>query len=238
MEKLRFCKALLLLTAVMCLFLASYQPDVQAADAASGLSGASVSAKSSAPELKISIDREEETFTLSWKPLKGAGKIQILRAGNNGIFKLWKTVPAKNGKVKCSYRSLKAKQRYVFALRACYKTNAGTVYSKPSNAYSIIFVELEKPTMKLSINQAAKTMTFSWKPIKEASKIQVLRKDGEGAKRFKIWKTVSAKKSKATFSYRSLEKGKKYYFALRAYTKSSGGGLYSEPSNGTYIKLN
>lgn len=82
---------------------------------------------------------------------------------------------------------------------------------------------------KIQIDASKGKFMISWNKIKNAQKIEIYRRVDKG--KFKKWKTVSAKKGKASYSYRSFERDHKYSFMLRAYGTKEKVKLYSGYSN-------
>lgn len=92
--------------------------------------------KLAAPKMTLKADSAARKFTISWKTVKNASKMEILRATGDGAFKKWKVVPANRKSVSYSYGELKKGTQYRFALRAYYKTDGKTIYSNASNMVS------------------------------------------------------------------------------------------------------
>lgn len=85
--------------------------------------------KLSKPKQKqIVLNSSKKKFTISWKTLKNAEKMEIWRSYNGGKYKKWKTVAAKKGKVTYSFANFK-KGTYRFKLRAFYKADGKKFYS-------------------------------------------------------------------------------------------------------------
>jgi predicted Fe-S protein YdhL (DUF1289 family) len=92
------------------------------------------------------------------------------------------------------------------------------------------------PKMKLDRHNAEQKFTISWNKVKNAQKIEIWRKvDRKG--KYRKWKTVSANKRKATYSYKNYTRGHNYFYQIRAYYTKNNVKIYSGYSKGLGIVL-
>ena len=90
--------------------------------------------------------------------------------------------------------------------------------------------------MKFTNKSSAQKFTISWNKLKHASHVEIWRKINKKGT-YKKWKTVSAKKRKATYSYRSYTRGRTYFFQIRSYYVKDKVKVYSGYSKGLGIQL-
>ncbi len=185
---------------------------------------------------KITVKKvSAKAIKVSWSKVEGADGYTIYRAtSKNGAYKECTNVDSST----LSWKNTTLKKGYVYYYKvSAYKmTGNGKIYSDSSNVAGKLLAD--KPATpkqkKISFHQNKKTFTISWKPVKKATKIVILRKAGNG--KYKAWKTVSASKGKATYSYAKYARGKKYSFCLKAYYVVAGKKVYSGESNGYTIR--
>lgn len=104
----------------------------------SGASSKKILGKLSTPKLKLSKNSAKRTFTLSWKQIKNADKVEIWRkVDKNGSYKKWKTIPGKKKNATYSYKGYAPGHDYFYQIRAYYKRDKTTVYSFFSNGLGI-----------------------------------------------------------------------------------------------------
>ncbi len=190
---------------------------------------ANQTAKPAAPKLKVKL-ASANAVKLSWNKISGADGYYIYRAtSKKGKFSkigTTKKTSFKNSK-------LKSKKTYYYKV-AAYKGKTTGANSK--TASKKILGKLSTPKMKFSNAAASQKFTISWNKIKNASHIEIWRKvDQKGT--YKKWKTVSAKKRKVTYSYRSYTRGHTYFYQIRAYYSKDKVKVYSGYSKGLGIKL-
>lgn len=90
--------------------------------------------------------------------------------------------------------------------------------------------------MRLDRHNAEQKFTISWNKVKNAQKIEIWRKvDRKG--KYRKWKTVSAYKRKATYSYKNYTRGHNYFYQIRAYYTKNNVKIYSGYSKGLGIVL-
>lgn len=104
----------------------------------SGAAGRTLKGKPQTPVQNIiKIDKKRQNITFSWKSIKNAQKVIILRRVGNGKYMPWKTVSAKKKKYTCSYSGFARKRSYTFRLRAYYTVDGVKIYSNDSNGYTM-----------------------------------------------------------------------------------------------------
>lgn len=189
--------------------------------------------KFSAPKAAIKVTGAN-TVKVSWKKVYGAKGYVVYRAtSKNGTYKRYKTV--KNNVSSLKDTKLKSGKTYYYKVAAYTTADKKNIYGNKSSAVKRkIIGKLKNPVQKvISLNKNKKTFTISWKQVKNADKIVILKKVDNG--KFKEWKTVSAKKGKATYSYTNLADGHSYTFRLKAYYKTDGTKIESGTSKGYTI---
>ena len=176
-----------------------------------------------APTVKIKLSAAT-AIKLTWSKVKGASGYTIYRAtSKKGTYK--KIAATKE--VSYTNKNLKRGKTYYYKVAAANGTVTGSQSAIVSKAIP------KKPATpkqsKIKINVSKNKFTISWKKIKNAEKIEILRRVDKG--KFKKWKTVSAKKGKASFSYKSYARGHRYSFQLRVYYTKEKVKIYSGYSN-------
>lgn len=184
----------------------------------------------SAPTARVYLT-SANAVTVSWDSVSGASGYRIYRATSaNGSYSELVTL----GTV-TSYTDtdLKTGKTYYYKVEAFQGNITGSL--SDAVAKEIIGKPATPKQKKLKVNAAAKKVTISWNSVKRAEKIEILRSVDGG--KFKKWKTVSAKKKKATYSYKKFKKGHKYTIRLRGYYIEDGIKVYSNYSKGVSFKV-
>lgn len=185
--------------------------------------------KLAAPKLTVKLS-SANAVKLSWNKISGAAGYYVYRStSSKGKF----TKVGTTKKTSFKNSKLKSKKTYYYKV-AAYKGK--TVGANSNTASKKILGKLSTPKMKFSNAAAAQKFTISWNKIKNASHIEIWRKvDRKGT--YKKWKTVSAKKRKVTYSYRSYTRGHTYFYQIRAYYSKDKVKVYSGYSKGLGIQL-
>ncbi|TGY97790.1 hypothetical protein E5329_02740 [Petralouisia muris] len=185
--------------------------------------------KLAAPKLTVKLS-SANAVKLSWNKVSGAAGYYVYRStSSKGKF----TKVGTTKKTSFKNSKLKSKKTYYYKV-AAYKGK--TVGASSNTASKKILGKLSTPKMKFSNVAAFQKFTISWNKIKNASHIEIWRKvDRKGT--YKKWKTVSAKKRKVTYSYRSYTRGHTYFYQIRAYYSKDKVKVYSGYSKGLGIQL-
>ncbi len=181
------------------------------------------SVKLTAPKLKVKLSAAN-AVKLSWNKINGASGYTIYRAtSKKGKYSKIGTAAG------TSYTSKKLKggKTYYYKVAAYRGKETGPVSGIVSK--KIPKKPVTPKQKKIQIDASKGKFMISWNKIKNAQKIEIYRRVDKG--KFKKWKTVSAKKGKASYSYRSFERDHKYSFMLRAYGTKEKVKLYSGYSN-------
>ncbi len=183
------------------------------------------------PRVTKSITAKQTTssITLSWTKVTGATGYRVYKY--NSKTKKYDHIASV---IKCtSYNisKLKAGTAYKFKIRA-YTKDDGTIWG----SYSSVFETATKPaTPKITKLTTTKgKAALVWSNVAGESGYQVyysIKKDS-GYKKVASYKTNVVKGSKS-----KLTSGKKYYFKVRAYKKTSSGTVYSSWSSVKSIKI-
>ena len=125
---------------------------------------------------------------------------------------------------------LKAGTSYKFAVQAYYKDGNGKVYFSDSKKAIATATEPVVPTVSLKLS--GKTAIISWDKCTGADGYQVYYSTSKGGeyKKLKSTSALSLKKS-------GLKSGKKYYFKVRAYKKTSSGTVFGGFSKVKSVKI-
>lgn len=184
----------------------------------------------------IKINKERGTFTISWKKVKNAQKIEILRSINGSKFKIWKIEDAEKCKVEFLWKELRKGNFYTFKLRAYRIIDGVKIYSELSNSWAIrIKGTFRKSLMtpEISANKIGnQRMELSWKKVKNAKGYIVYCSEQEYGNYKKIKQT-----DKSKLLITNLKKGKTYYYKVRAYKKEGKKTVYGDYSNIVVYKM-
>ena len=168
---------------------------------------------------------------LKWKKQSGVTGYQVYRAtSENGKYKKVKTIKGAS-KVTVTLPANTGSKAYYYKVRA-YKTISGkNVYGEYSSVKSCAPKKTSKITAKALKGKKAKV---TWKKVSSANGYQVYRSTKKKGS-YKLVKTITNKKT-VSFTDKSLKKGKKYYYKVRAYRLIKGKKVYGPYSDIVYIK--
>lgn len=159
-------------------------------------------------------------ISMSWNKVKGADGYAIYRAGTkNGYYKYLKSVTTNTA----SHAGLKAGSKYYYKVRAYKNVNGIKLYGAYSDAKSM----LTKPAAPTGFTVALKSRTakISWSKVTGVQGYEVYMSNSRNGSYTRI---KNAGTSTTSYNKTGLTKGKKYYFKMRAYTKTgTGTKLYS-----------
>lgn len=172
------------------------------------------------------------SIKLTWTKVSGADGYYIYRYNSSKkMYSLYKRITSGNT---TSYinTGLITGTTYKYYIKAYSNGNNGTVSSLESSVKAA-YPYLTKPTIK-KLTAGKKKITVKWNKITGATGYKVYRATSKNGK-YTCVKTVKSGKT-VTFTNKSLKKGKKYYYKVRAYKKVSGKYKYSSYSTVKYIK--
>lgn len=191
--------------------------------------------KIAAPKTSIRMT-DSRSLDVSWKKINGAkGYVVYCTDKKNGKYKKVKQTT----RTKAHFKNLKKGKTYYYKVKAYKKVNGKVYYGYYSKKVSRqIKGKVSTPIQnKIRADKKKGTVIFSWKTVQNAQKMQILMSTN-GGKSYKVWKTVSAKKGKAEYSYRdSFKKSREYRFKLRAYYSVDKIRVYSQTSNEWRVKI-
>lgn len=173
---------------------------------------------------------DKNTVTLTWNPVKNASGYQIyLYYGAEKGFKCIKTIGARAERKLTLVGSLD--RIYSYKIRAYNRKNG-------RNAYSSLSKELQvKTSPKIAEISSIRrryghTAVISWKKIPSADGYQVVRAEKRGGPYTRI--AIIHGNDTQTYTDSGLEKGKGYYYRVRAYRKNPGNVVYGAYSVAGY----
>lgn len=86
------------------------------------------------PKLKIKMNKEKKTFTLSWNTVKNAQKIEVYQRIDDNAWKKKAVLAVSKGKtVSYSYEKMSKGHEYRYRIRAYYEVDGKKIYSEYSN---------------------------------------------------------------------------------------------------------
>ncbi|MBE6775062.1 MAG: fibronectin type III domain-containing protein [Ruminococcaceae bacterium] len=157
---------------------------------------------------KLKATATSSTATLKWSKAKNAKGYQIsVKSG-----KKWKTVATVTSTT-CKIDSLKAGKKYTYRVKAYGKNGKKKVWAKKTKDISVLTAPKKVSGLKGSIN--GKTATLEWKKTKGATGYVIYQYNSSEKKYSEIKRTTSLKAS-----FKKLEAGKTYKFAVKAYYKN------------------
>lgn len=163
---------------------------------------------------------------LKWKKNSGVTGYEIYRAtSETGKYKKVKTI-SKASTVTATLASYTGSKPYYYKIRA-YKTISG---KKVYGDYSA--VKTCGPAKVSSVKASAKSgkkIKLTWKKTYNASGYEIYRATSKKGKYKKI-KTITKAKT-VSYTNKSLKKGKKYYYKIRAYRLIKGKKVYGSYSS-------
>ena len=167
-----------------------------------------------------------DTITLSWNKVSGATGYRVYRY--NPSTKKW-TKLITTGKNTYTVKNLTAGTKYTFAVRAYVKVNSA-VYWGDYDKF-VFSTKLSAPSTLSVTSPSTGKVNVKWSGVKGADGYQIY---------YKYNKSDSYKKlSNATSSpfSASLKSSRTCYIKVRAYTKVSGGYVYSSFSSVKSVKI-
>lgn len=147
---------------------------------------------------------------VSWKKINGVDGYYVYRSNSkNGKYNRIATVKG------TSYldKKLKGKRVYFYKVAAFKGKSTGVQSAAKSKK---IGGRVSTPIMQFTRNESKNTFTISWNKIRNATKMEIWSKVDENGQ-YKKWKTVSAKRTSVTYSYKSFAPGHTYFFKIRAF---------------------
>ena len=178
---------------------------------------------------KLSASQTTTTITLKWSKVTGADAYRVYKYNSKTKkYEKLKDVTSTSLKIK----DLKAGTAYKYKVRAITKDD-GSIYG----AYSDVFATATKtktPSISSVYSKTKGKAVVKWNNVSGESGFQLYyasSKDGT----YKKVKSYEANKLAGSKS--KLKSGKKYYFKVRAYKKTSSGTVYSSWSSVKSVKI-
>ncbi len=164
---------------------------------------------------------------LKWKKVSGAKGYEIYRAtSKDGKFKRIKTI-SKASSVTAMLAANTGSKPYYYKVRAYKMTASGKkVYGSFS---SVKTCGPNKPSGVKAKAYSGKKIKVTWKKTSNASGYEIYRATSKNGKYKKV-KTITKAKT-VSYVNKSLKKGKKYYYKVRAYRKIKGKKVYGSYSS-------
>lgn len=163
------------------------------------------------------------SIKLTWSPVSGASGYRIYQYDSKtGTYKAKKYI---EGRTSGSFviSGLKTGTKYYFKIRS-YRTVDGVKKYSDLSSSRYAVPSLSTPSIK-KLTPGTKKVTVSWNKISGANGYKLYRATSRSGS-YKLVKTTSS----TSFTDRSLKKGKKYYYKLKAYRKVDGKLKYSSYS--------
>ncbi len=158
---------------------------------------------------------------LKWKKTDGATGYQIYRAtSETGVYKKVKNISSAST-LTATLPANTGSKPYYYKVRA-YKTISGTNFYGEFSA--VKSCAPKKPTGAKAKAQSGKQIKVTWKKVSAANGYEVYRAAKEKGKYKKV-ATITNKKT-VSFTNKSLKKGNKYYYKVRAYRLIKGKKVY------------
>ena len=168
---------------------------------------------------KLTAKQTITTITLSWSKVTGATGYRVYKY--NSKTKKYEYLKSTTG-TSLKIIDLKSGTKYKFKIRA-YVKNSGTVYGQYSSVLETS-TRTKTPSITDIYSKAKGKAVVKWSNVTGESGFQLYyatSKDGT----YKKVKSYEA--NKLAGSKTKLKSGKKYYFKVRAYKKTSSGTVYS-----------
>ncbi len=177
---------------------------------------------------EITATQSTSVVKLKWSEVKGANGYRIYRYDSKTAE--YKQIASVKNTTEYRVTKLKAGTSYKFAVQAYYKDGNGKVYFSDSKKAIVTATEPVVPTVSLKLS--GKTAVLSWDKCIGADGYQVYYSTSKGGeyKKLKSTSALSLKKS-------GLKSGKKYYFKVRAYKKTSSGTVFGGFSKVKSVKI-
>lgn len=154
-----------------------------------------------------------------WSKVSGADTYLLYRYSDGK----WKRI-AKTKDTAYNVKSLSPNKTYYFKVKA-YSSKTGETGDYSPNV-KVVTTPSKVKTLKASEIKAT-SLTLKWSKVSGATAYQIYRStDGES------WKRIKSVNSKTTsYKDKSLKKGKKYYYKVRAYRKADSKTYYGDFSS-------
>lgn len=164
------------------------------------------------------------SIKIAWKPVSKVTGYQIYRSTTNkkGSYKLVKTVSSKYKEY--TNTGLKTGTTYYWKVRAYRSASGERVYSNLSKAISRKATLLSPSNLRTE-KVSSRIVRIRWNKVEGASGYMLYRSAPNKNGSFKRINTVNSKYS--SLQDKSLKKGKRYYWKMKAYKVVNGKRVYS-----------
>ena len=163
------------------------------------------------------------SIKLTWNPVSGASGYRIERYDSKTRTYKYKKYVTGGKSESAVITDLKTGTKYYFKIRS-YRTVDGVKKYSDLSSSRYAVPSLSTPSIK-KLTPGTKKVTVSWNKISGAHGYKIYRATSRAGS-YKLVKTTSS----TSFTDKSLKKGKKYYYKLKAYRKVDGKLKYSSYS--------
>ena len=167
------------------------------------------------------------SVALSWS--KVSGKVTYVVYEYNQSTKKY-TKKGSTTATKYTVKNLKSSKTYSFAVRAYTKSGSKTLWGKMSAVVSVKTTKAAAVAkvsgLKITTSGKSKQLKLSWKSQSGVTGFQVYRSTSGKSGSYK--KIASLKSSQLSYVDTGLKNSTPYYYAVRAYKKTSNGNIFGE----------
>lgn len=165
---------------------------------------------------------------LKWKKVSGASGYQIFRAtSEKGKYKCVKTVTG----LTATLPSHSGNKPYYYKVRAYKSVDGVRTFGEFSAVRSCA---PKTPSSVRTKAQAGRKIKVTWKKVSNATGYEVYRATSKGGTYRRV-KTVTSRKT-VSFTDKSLKRGRRYYYKVRAYRVIKGKKVYGNWSGVVAVK--
>lgn len=169
------------------------------------------------------------SIKLTWKPVSGAHGYKIYRYNPSKKGYYYLKYVTGGSTTSCLNTSLKTGTKYYYKIKA-YRVVDGVKKYSASSSSRYATPTLTKPTIT-KLTPGSKKITVRWNKISGATGYKLYRATSKTGK-YKLVKTTKS----TYYTNKSLKKGQRYYYKVRAYRTVSGKIKYSSYSTVKYTR--
>ena len=167
------------------------------------------------------------SVTINWS--KVSGKVTYVVYEYNQSTKKF-TKKGSTTATKYTVKNLKSSKTYSFAVRAYTKSGSKTLWGKMSAVVSVKTIKAAAVAkvsgLKITTSGKSKQLKLSWKSQSGVTGFQVYRSTSGKSGSYK--KIASLKSRQLSYVDSGLKNSTPYYYAVRAYKKTSNGNIFGE----------
>ena len=175
---------------------------------------------------KITVSQTTTSIKLSWQKVEGATGYRVYLY--NEKTKKYKALGT-TSKMSCTINKLATGTEYKFAVKAYTKTEKGTLWSK---TYTEILTATRPAVPVVTAKADTGKVSLSWKEVSGVTGYVVYMSESKDGTYKKLGATT-----KLSCTVKNLQKGKTYYFKVKAYTRVDGKNVYSEATKVIKVKI-